>query len=83
MICKRNKFIDSTNVLLHLTTSSEYDDFFETQRNVSAVNKLISFTNHGLFACSLLGINICSEINMSCKYGVMCYRNKSLPFMIS
>ena len=36
----------------------------ETQRNVSAVNKLISFTNYGLFACTLLGINICSEIEI-------------------
>ena len=32
--------------------------------NVSAVNKLISFTNYGLFACTLLGINICSEIEI-------------------
>ena len=30
--------------------------------NVSPVNKLISFINHGLIACTLLGINICSKI---------------------
>ena len=31
------------------------------QRNVSPVNKLSSFINHGLIACTLLGINICSK----------------------
>ena len=35
------------------------------QRNVGPVNKLISFINHGLIASTLLGINICSKIEIS------------------
>ena len=32
--------------------------------NSSPVNKLISFINHGLIACTLLGINIYSKIEI-------------------
>ena len=34
------------------------------QRNVSPVNKLSSFINHGLITCTLLGIIICSKIEI-------------------